>query len=314
MLKIGDIIGDLKVIKVIHSTKKFLNIRYEVKCLICHRKRIAYQKTIQSNAISHKYCKTNINKKDKIDLKFYNIWKSAKPNMYFVDFYDKFYNFYKEVIRLNPVKFFIEKFNNEFFLIPFFNNKYTKKYAGHIYLNEPYLDNFYFIWEKIRDRTNNPNDKFFNNYGGRNINSDEFKFFNDFYKLMYQSYLDAIEKYPNERISIDRIDVNKNYCKENCRWIPMKWQSGNRTINKWIYAKGNGHIYLTKNIKNFSRIFHIHYSSILKNLNEKIGPVYNIWNFTYADIKKYESLPLNKINVIFDITNYPKYEIIYEDK
>ena len=314
MLKIGDIVGDLKVIKVIHSTKEIPYVQYEVECLICHRKKFIRQNTLQSKSLSHKYCKTKLNKKDKIDLKFYHIWKNAKPDMYFVDFYDTFYSFYKESLQLNPIKFVIENYNNKLYLIPIVNNPHTRIYDGHVYLNEPYFDNFCSIWEGLRDRTTNPNNEFFNNYGNRDINSDAFKQFNNFYKDMYQSYLDAIKKYPNEKISIDRINVNGDYCKENCRWIPLKWQNGNQTRNKWICATGNNHIYLTKNIKKFSEVFHISYSCIRSNLKGITNYVYDTWKFTYIDISKYKNLPLNKINIILDITNYPKYEIIYEDK
>lgn len=312
MYKIGDIIGDLKIIDIIHSTENVPYAKYKTECLICHREKYITSRTVHSKAIYHKSCKTEINKKDKTDLKFYRIWKSTKLNMHFVDFYDKFYSFYKEAIQLNPSKFSIEYFNNEPFLIPLVNNPYTKRYAGYIYLNEPYLNNFYFIWEKIRDRTTNPNSKDYIDYGGRGINSNDFESFRDFYNSMYQSYLDVKKKWPNEKISIDRIDVNGNYDKNNCRWIPLKWQSGNRTINKWIYATKNNHIYLTRNIKNFSRIFDIRYSSILENLNGIIDSIHD-WKFTYADISKYTNLPLNKINVIFDIANYPDYKIIYEE-
>jgi len=65
-------------------------------------------------------------------------------------------------------------------------------------------------------------------------------------------------------------------------------------------------------MKKFFEIFHISYSSIRSNLKDITNYIYNTWKFTY--ISKYKDLPLNKINVILDITNYPNYKMVYEDK
>jgi len=74
--------------------------------------------------------------------------------------------------------------------------------------------------DNIKSRCRNPNNDHFSAYGGRGIqchwnNIAEFK------ADMLDSLLDAIKKYPNERLSIDRIDVDGDYCKENCQWIPI---------------------------------------------------------------------------------------------
>ena len=312
MLKIGDIVGDLKVIKVIHSTKEIPYIRYEVECLICHRKKFIRQNTLQSKSLSHKYCKTKLNKKDKIDLKFYHIWKNAKPDMYFVDFYDTFYSFYKESLQLNPIKFIFEQFNEQLYLIPIVKNDKTVTYDGHIYLNEPYFNNFCSIWEGIRTRTNNPNNEYFNHYGGRKISSDGYKHFIDFYKKLYNDYKKAIKQYPNEKITIDRIDVNKNYCKENIRWIPISWQNGNRKQNKWIkIISAENKVYLTKNLFNFSTYMNINYNTAHDNLIYQTNNTQG-WKFEYINIKNYKNLPINEIDIIIDITNYPNYKIVYK--
>lgn len=38
--------------------------------------------------------------------------------------------------------------------------------------------------------------------------------------------------------SLDRIDVNGNYCKENCRWADVITQCNNRTNNRKVFYKG----------------------------------------------------------------------------
>jgi len=40
-------------------------------------------------------------------------------------------------------------------------------------------------------------------------------------------------------LSIDRIDVNGNYCPENCRWTDWKTQHRNRTNNRKLEINGD---------------------------------------------------------------------------
>jgi very-short-patch-repair endonuclease len=83
----------------------------------------------------------------------------------------------------------------------------------------------YHVWNNMKQRCNNPNVDSYPNYGGRGITvckewSDDFKVFETW----------AIENgyRPNRGLSIDRIDVNGNYCPENCRWTNVFVQSVNR--------------------------------------------------------------------------------------
>jgi hypothetical protein len=79
---------------------------------------------------------------------------------------------------------------------------------------------FHNIWLSMRDRCNNPNGDFYYCYGGRGIGYDKsWDVFENFYNDMYSSY--------DEGLSIERIDVNKGYSKENCKWIPLKLQARN---------------------------------------------------------------------------------------
>lgn len=81
---------------------------------------------------------------------------------------------------------------------------------------------FYQTWLNIKKRCDDANCEFYQNYGGRGISyCDEWRDFNLFYTDMFCSYEDGL--------SIERLDVNGDYCKENCCWIDKRLQARNRT-------------------------------------------------------------------------------------
>lgn len=43
--------------------------------------------------------------------------------------------------------------------------------------------------------------------------------------------------YAND-LTLERIDVNGNYCPENCEWIPFEKQARNRTTTYWVEYNG----------------------------------------------------------------------------
>ena len=111
----------------------------------------------------------------------------------------------------------------------------------------------YNIYRGMVQRCYNKNDKDYSYYGERDIRiCDEWR--NDF-----MSFYDWAMKHGYaDNLTIDRIDVNKNYEPNNCRWITQYEQQNNRannlivfynnkkqTITKWIKELGLKNSYST---------------------------------------------------------------------
>ncbi len=94
----------------------------------------------------------------------------------------------------------------------------------------------YRTWTGMKSRCLNPNNKSFKNYGGRGIEiQKEWLAFPVFRGWANSSgYSDSL--------TIERVDVNGNYCSDNCTWIPLSEQAKNtrylknpKTGEKYIY-------------------------------------------------------------------------------
>lgn len=101
----------------------------------------------------------------------------------------------------------------------------------------------YSVWKAMLERCYEPKADRYPIYGGRGISvCDEWrKSFSAFY-IWAQSngYL--------EGLTIDRINVNGNYCPENCRWATRMEQQNNMRTNHLITFRGQ-----TKTIAEWSR-------------------------------------------------------------
>ncbi|MCI6457126.1 MAG: hypothetical protein MSA56_05365 [Clostridium sp.] len=116
---------------------------------------------------------------------------------------------------------------------------------------------FYQIWSDMRKRTTNPNSNEWHNYGGRGITSDDYKYFIDFYDDFYSSYLEHKNQYGEKNTTIDRINVNESYIKENIRWSTQAEQQNNtrKQLRMFMGISPNGEKHIFNNIKDFSLKF-----------------------------------------------------------
>lgn len=86
---------------------------------------------------------------------------------------------------------------------------------------------FYKTWQNMLNRCSCKAYKGYKNYGGKGIKV-LWNNFEHFKEDMEKSYKEHILQYGEKDTSIDRIDNNKNYCKENCKWSTRKEQAKNQ--------------------------------------------------------------------------------------
>lgn len=85
----------------------------------------------------------------------------------------------------------------------------------------------YSIWKSMRQRCNNPNNKYYSDYGGRGIKvCDEWNLYSNFEKWAMENGYQ--EKAEFGECTIDRIDNERGYEADNCRFVNLKVQANNR--------------------------------------------------------------------------------------
>jgi hypothetical protein len=97
----------------------------------------------------------------------------------------------------------------------------------------------YNTWHHIKDRTSNKNNKQFKYWGGKGITVCES------WKNSFPNFLKDMGERPSKNHSIDRIDCNKGYSKDNCRWADPKEQNRNKLNNVLVLNMETGIYYNT---------------------------------------------------------------------
>lgn len=115
----------------------------------------------------------------------------------------------------------------------------------------------YRSWLAMHQRCRGTNAGNFHNYAGRGIKvCDQWKSFEVFYADMGER---------PQGHSLDRIDNDKNYCLENCRWASPVVQHNNKRTNRLLTVNG-----VTKSVKDWARdpICVVSYEGLLSRLNK----------------------------------------------
>lgn len=96
-----------------------------------------------------------------------------------------------------------------------------------------YKSRTYNSWDSMKQRCLRPSYHGYHRYGGRGITICD-RWLNSF-----ENFLDDMGERPEGK-TLDRINVNGNYCKENCRWATPKEQQNNRRINNLYKVEKHG--------------------------------------------------------------------------
>lgn len=156
-------------------------------------------------------------------------------------------------------------------------------------------EKFYTHWQNMRTRTNNSNYQHANAY--KDISSDSFSCFIDFYDAFYPSYLQHVEEYGASNTTLDRIDPSKDYTFENCRWAT--WQVQYENVRRSIHKKAispEGTVFFFRSTTAFAKEHNIAASTIRSYLNPKTKlSSAKGWHFELVedsnDYRKLNSMP-----------------------
>ena len=106
-------------------------------------------------------------------------------------------------------------------------------------------------------RCHNPNTRNYRNYGGRGINVC------NKWKKSLSTFLDDMGRKPGKKYRIERVDNNKGYYPENCKWATAQEQANNRRNTIFITCKGK-----TKTLSEWARILKIGYTTLYLRLGK----------------------------------------------
>lgn len=121
---------------------------------------------------------------------------------------------------------------------------------------------FYRHWRSMIQRCQNETQDSYHLYGGRNIKiCDRWNKFENFYEDTYKNFQKHTKIFGENQTSLDRIDSNKGYNKENCKWSTQKEQSNNRRSNRLITYNGQ-----TKTIAQWSELTNLKYTTLWTRL------------------------------------------------
>lgn len=91
----------------------------------------------------------------------------------------------------------------------------------------------YKSWRNMLKRCNDPKQTGYKNYGGKGIKVCEAW-------KSFDAFLADMGERPEGK-TLDRIDGNGDYTKENCRWMDMREQANNRSNNHLLTHDGETH-------------------------------------------------------------------------
>lgn len=113
----------------------------------------------------------------------------------------------------------------------------------------------YSVWSNMKTRCCNKNNRAYPRYGGRGIKvCDEWN--------NPESFIEwALDNGYSDKLTLDRIDNDGNYCPNNCRWVSMKDQENNTSRN--VLIEFNGEL---KTFSQWCENFNLPYNTVHKRV------------------------------------------------
>ncbi len=112
----------------------------------------------------------------------------------------------------------------------------------------------YHIWAGIKNRCYNKKGENYKDYGGRGIKMSK-SWYNSF-----EQFAKDMEPRPSKKHSIDRINNDSGYSKNNCRWATRKEQANNRRNSRGsIYRTYRGE---TLNLKEWAECLNVKFIAV----------------------------------------------------
>ena len=119
----------------------------------------------------------------------------------------------------------------------------------------------YNVWCAMKRRCLNQNVPEYPLYGGRGISvCDAWMEYSNFADWSIETGYDPNAK--RGRCTLDRIDVNGDYCPENCRWVTQQEQMNNVRYNHRETYNGE-----SRTVAEWARLYNIPYSKLSQRLN-----------------------------------------------
>jgi len=119
----------------------------------------------------------------------------------------------------------------------------------------------YKCWLHIKERCYNKSSMDYKDYGGRGI------VVCDRWRDIFENFLNDMGEKPSSKHSIERVNVNGNYCPENCKWGTEEEQSNNKRNSRFVECFGKR---LT--VSQWSKSLGIHVQTILWRINNGRTP------------------------------------------
>ena len=116
----------------------------------------------------------------------------------------------------------------------------------------------YEIWTDMKKRCYNPKNKRYNRYGLRGIGVC------DDWKNSFANFANwALKNGYSDELTLERKDIDKDYCPKNCSWIPFALQQRNTSRSHFITINGE-----TKCMTEWAEIYNIDRDVIKDRINK----------------------------------------------